>query len=427
MHRNAIRSIHITNSLLVLGVIAIIFTLGYRLGEQRYTPWKADLNKLQSDFHSSNPTTIDFSLFWDTWGKVEERFVDKNKLDRQKMYYGAIKGMVASLEDPYTFFLTPEENQRANDDLDGKFEGIGAELGLRDGRIIIVAPLTNSPAAKAGIKANDVIIKVDDEPTQGWTLLQAVSKIRGEEGTEVVITVLRNAQEKDIAITRGQIKVDSVELKLNESLDSCETNCAQVAYLKLNQFGKSTNEEWNNAIDSINRAWQEGTIEGLVFDMRGNPGGFLDSAVYLASEFLPFGKLIVKQESTSSQLSREYRVVRFGRLQDVPLVILINEGSASASEIVAGAIRDHDRAQLVGKKTFGKGSVQEAIDIGPSTGEGRAGLHVTIAKWILPGGEWINEKGIEPNIEVDNEVENGNTLRRETDRQLEKAVELLVQ
>ena len=191
--------------------------------------------------------------------------------------------------------------------------------------------------------------------------------------------------------------------------------------MKLNQFGENTNSEWNNVVGLIVEQWKNKEVKGMVLDLRDNPGGYLESSVHLAGEFLPFGSLVVKQESTVSD-NRTYKVLRAGRLLNIPLAVLINRGSASASEILSGALRDHKRAKLVGEKSFGKGSVQEALDLDKG-----AGIHITVAKWILPNGDWINEKGIDPEIKVVNIISNGNTLTDENDIQLQKAIEMLVQ
>lgn len=393
----------LTNFFLVLSFIVLIFGSGYKLGE-----YKSHFTSLQLTNYNPQPN-INFDLFWETWNKLQERYVDQKKIDPKKMYLGAIKGMVASIEDPYTFFLTPEENKQTKDDLGGKFEGIGAQLGLKDNRIIIIAPLKKSPAETAGVKPGDFINKVNDVSTSNWTLSQAVSKIRGPKNTKVKLTLERNGKEIEVTIVRQQIIVSSVEV-------SYEKN---IAILKVNQFGDNTNDEWNKAVEEINGKWSNKQIKGMVLDLRNNPGGYLESSVYLASEFLPLGKLVVKQEATLYG-NKEYRVSRIGMLQEIPLVVLIDKGSASASEILAGALRDNNRAQLVGEKSFGKGSVQEALDLSQG-----AGLHVTVAKWILPNGDWINSKGIEPKIKITNEIKNGNTITKETDKQLEKAIELL--
>jgi len=409
----------ITNYLLIVSLVIFIFGSGYKLGEYRSNHSKIEgpsynITNTASNGKQTNLKNVDFSLFWDVWDSVEKKYVDKKKLDPTKMFYGAIKGMVASIEDPYTFFLTPDENKQSKDDLGGKFEGIGAQLGLKDGKIIIVAPLKNSPAEKAGVRAGDIINKVDGQQTKNWTLTQAVGKIRGTKGSKVKLTLERNQKEFEVEITRDQISVSSVEL-------SYETkNGAKIAILKLNQFGENTNEEWNKAVDEIKNLWDKKQIKGMILDIRDNPGGYLDGSVYLASEFLPLGKVVVRQESTTTE-NKTYYVLRNGKLKTIPMVILINKGSASASEILSGALRDYKRATLVGEKSFGKGSVQEALDVGSG-----AGLHVTVAKWILPNGDWINSKGIEPDIKVELKLKDGNTLTRENDNQLDKAIEVLL-
>lgn len=409
----------ITNYLLVISLVIFIFGSGYKLGEYRSNQTKIEgssyniINTSESK-EKAKLKNVDFSLFWDVWNSVEKKYVDKKKLDPTKMFYGAIKGMVASIEDPYTFFLTPDENKQSKDDLGGKFEGIGAQLGLKDNKIIIVAPLKNSPAEKVGVRAGDIINKVDGQSTKSWTLTQTVSKIRGPKGSKVKLTLERNQKEFDVEITRDQINVSSVDL----TYETKNTNT--IAILKLNQFGENTNKEWNNAVNEIKNLWDKNQIKGMVLDLRDNPGGYLDGSVYLASEFLPLGKVIVRQESTSAE-SKTYYVLRNGQLKNIPMVILINKGSASASEILSGALRDYKRAKLVGEKTFGKGSVQEALDVGNG-----AGLHITVAKWILPNGDWINSKGIEPDIKIELKLKDGNTLTRENDNQLDKALEVLL-
>jgi len=414
----------ITNILLGISLVVLLFGSGYKLGEFKTASSKierSDYNVLNSDPKSASTRAqvknIDFGLFWDTWDKIEQKYVDKKKVDPQKMFYGAIKGMVASVDDPYTFFLTPDENKQSKDDLGGKFEGIGAQLGLKANRIVIISPLKDSPAMKAGIVAGDLIVKVNDELTKDWTLSQAVSKIRGEKGTKVKLTLDRNGKEITVEVTRDVIRVESVELKLDEKLSTCTSSCDQVAYLKLNQFGENTVDEWEIKVADIKHAWEAKKIKGMVLDLRGNPGGYLESSVYLAGEFLPKGKIVVKQESTSLE-NKNYTVMRTGSLLDIPLVVLVDKGSASAAEILSGALRDHKRAILVGEKTFGKGSVQEALDL-----KNGAGLHVTIAKWILPNGDRINHKGIEPLYTVENKIPEGNTQTRELDAQLDKAIE----
>lgn len=409
---------NLTDYLVYAAIAVLLFGMGYKFAEVQNGYVSANnsspLRNITKSFSSDKSEDIDFTLFWETWNQLENKYIDETKVDKKKMYYGAIKGMVASLEDPYTYFLTPEENKQSKDDLGGKFEGIGAQLGLKENRITVIAPMKNSPAEKAGIRAGDFIIAVDGESTQNWTLTQTVSKIRGKGGTNVTLTIERNSKEQKFTLTRQQIIVPSVELTYETQ------NGAKVAHLKLNQFGETTNDEWDKAVDDIEQQYANGQIKGMVLDLRDNPGGYLDSSVYIASEFLEKGKMIVKQESTQME-DKEYLVRRNGRLLGIPLTVLINKGSASASEILSGALRDYNRATLIGEKSFGKGSVQQPMDLK----EG-AGLHVTIAKWLLPKGEWINGKGIEPNIKVTNELKEGNTMTREQDKQLDKAIETVL-
>jgi len=402
----------ITEILFIISFIILIFGSGYKLGEYQINQKKIEKStySITNVNNKAAEKNLDFSLFWETWDKIEKKFIDQKKLDPKKMLYGAIKGMVASLEDPYTFFLTPEENKQSKDDLQGKFEGIGAQLGMKDNRVIVIAPLKKSPAEKAGVKAGDFINKVDDNSTKGWSLTYAVSKIRGPKGTKVKLLLERAGKELEITIIRDQINVSSVELSFEKN----------IAIIKINQFGENTIDEWDKTIFEIKNKWLKKEIKGIVLDLRDNPGGYLESSVYIASEFLPMGKVVVHQKSTNFP-NKDHKVLRQGKLIDIPLAVLINKGSASASEILAGALRDHKRAKIIGEKSFGKGSVQEAVDL-----KENAGLHVTVAKWILPGGDWINSKGIEPEIKIENQIKEGNTLTRDNDKQLDKAIEILL-
>lgn len=419
-------SLRTVRHFILLVALAILFTgTGYRLGQlkvslswQNFKPEMAVVNR-------SAPVTpaggIDFSLFWDVWERLAKNYIDKKALDPQKMVWGAISGMVASLGDPYTAFLTPAQQKETKEELGGQFEGIGAQLGIKDKKIVVVAPLKDSPAERTGIRAGDWIAKVDDKDTLSWTLPEAVSKIRGQKGTKVVLTVLHDGEESpvELTITRETILVKSVEWKIKNV--KCSANggsnvkCLGVAHLKLLRFGDQTSTEWEKAVSEIVLAYQKGEVMGLVLDVRNNPGGYLSGAVFIAAEFLPKGTLVVQQEHGSG--GREtYSVDRLGKLQDIPMAVLINRGSASASEIVAGALRDHNRAKLVGETSFGKGSIQEAQDLA-----GGAGLHITTAKWLLPKGEWINGTGIKPDYEVKMDEKDPTK-----DLQLEKAMEILV-
>jgi len=410
-------------------IILIAFFGGYYFG----------VNKVALDWHNYNPVlnivnkepppgiiNVDFNPFWSVWQKLLANYYDKSKLDQQKMLNGAINGMVQALGDPFTMYLPPVQNTDFKQGLAGQFSGIGAELGTQDKNILIIAPLDGSPAEKAGIKAGDIILKVNGQSTAGWDLSKAVDQIRGPKGTNVVLTVIHKDTQKqvDLTITRDVITVKSVAMNIANAKctnggcslvakgDPCTaSSCVKYAYIRLSQFGDNTNQEWASLVkgisDSLNK---DKTIKGVVLDLRNNPGGYLTDAQFIASEFLPTGETVVTEDNGTVQSA--LTVSRQGLLIQPKLVILINGGSASASEIVAGALRDNRHVELVGEKSFGKGTVQEAEDLGNG-----AGLHVTIAKWLTPNGTWVNGKGLTPDASVQLDPKNPTE-----DTQLEKAV-----
>lgn len=394
-------------------IILIFFVLGFGLGRFysrneinfRFGEGIPSVNVYNKTVSAN--TSVDFQEFWTVWDRISQRFVDRNKINPQKMMDGAISGMVAALGDPYTVYLPKKENDASKEDLRGSFEGIGAQLGLDGKKIIVIAPLSGTPAERAGIKPQDHIYKVNGEIMDGKSLPEAVSKIRGPKGTKVVLTLRRDKVKGDIVkdVVRDTIIVKSV------NLDFKNKNGKEIAIIKLSRFGEQTDSEWVSVISKISA---KNNIKGVVLDLRNNPGGFLNGSVFVASEFLKEGVKVVTQESTTEG-NKEYYSNRQGKLLNIPLVVLINKGSASASEIVAGALKDNGRAKIIGEKSFGKGSVQEAEDL-PSG----AGLHITIAKWITPNGTWIHEKGIEPDEKVLNDEKKPNE-----DKQLEKALEEL--
>lgn len=354
----------------------------------------------------------DLTLFWQVWDKLGESYLIKENLKPKEMVWGAIKGMTASLGDPYTVFLPPEDNKSSKEELNGAFEGVGIELGFKDKTLAVIAPLAGMPAEAAGIKAGDYILHIKDElkgvdvDTTDMSLPEAVKMIRGKKGTEVMLTVFREGETetKIITVKRDTIVIKSVILEWSGE----DKN---VAWLKLTRFGDRTQTEWDDAVGEI---LKHGQLKGIILDLRNNPGGYLNGAVALASEFLKPGQVIVKQESSKGK-AETYSVTKTGKLLIQPLIVLVNKGSASSSEILSGALRDNQRAKLVGEKTFGKGTIQEALDIGSD-----AGLHVTTAKWLLPSGQWVNEtKGITPEIEVQDDKET--TI----DEVMEKAMENL--
>lgn len=414
----------------VLLLIIITFFVGYYLGVTKISfDWGNYKPQIRAISKEPPPdvTTVDFSQFWSVWEKLQTSYYDKSKLDPQKMLNGAISGMVQSLGDPFTLYLPPTQNDSFKEGLAGQFSGIGAELGTRDKDIIVISPLDGSPAQKSGIKVGDVILKVDSESTVGWTLSQAVDKIRGAKGTAVTLTVLHKDEKNptDIKITRDIITVKSVTgfVKKVKDIDNIDEklkdkNENSVAYIRLSQFGDNTNKDWLSLVNKLNLDIQkQSNFKGIILDLRNNPGGYLTDATFIASEFLSQGTSVVIQDNGINQQTQ--RVERQGIFMDqskYPLVILINKGSASASEIVAGALRDNGRAKkLVGETSFGKGTIQQAEDFGNG-----AGIHITVAKWLTPNGTWVNEKGLDPDISAPL------TSKDKTDVQLEKAIEELL-
>ncbi len=419
----------IRNLILGIAFLVIAFGLGYNAGVDATGPNNIIPVSQIAGRSPNKPLSVDFSLFWNVWDRLNRYYVDKTKIDPQKMVYGAISGMVNSLGDPYTVFLAPAQNQEAKDDLGGKLEGVGIQLGMQDKKIVVVAPLKGAPAVKAGIKSGDVIVKVDGRDTADWTLPEAVTKIRGPKGTSVTLTVLHKntAIPVDIKVVRDTITVSSVDWNTVyancSSSNTCaivQTNCPtcdEVIYLKLSRFGDQTSDEWSKAVSEISREVQkdrQGRIKGLVLDLRDNPGGYLSGSVFIASEFLKDGTVVVQDSTIGGR--ETYSVNRKGALLSIPMVVLINKGTASAAEIVAGALHERGRARLVGETSFGKGSVQEAQDL-----PGGAGIHITVAKWLLPSGKWINGTGIDPDIKVVND-----DTKPDEDLQLQRAVEALV-
>lgn len=410
-------------------IIIIAVLVGYYVGVTKVNySWKNyhPVVNVTSKEPPPGVTNLDLTMFWTVLQKIQNGYYDKTKIDSQKLLNGAISGMVGSLDDPYTMYLPPVQNSDFKQGLSGKFEGIGAELGMKGSQIIVVAPLDGSPAEKAGIKAGDAVVKVNNAATTGWNLNQTVEKIRGEKGTKVTLSVVHKDAQKvsDIEITRDEITVKSVSLWMKQVKDITEINKDslkanendEVAYIRLSQFGDNTNQEWIGITNKIDLERKKNpNLKGVVVDVRNNPGGYLTDAVYIASEFISDGTVVMQEDGRGQRVSLP--VSRKGLLTDFPVVMLINKGSASASEILSGALRDHDRAKLIGETSFGKGTIQQAEDLG-----GGAGIHVTIAKWLTPNGTWVHMKGLTPDYPVELDTKDPSH-----DTQLEKAVQLLVQ
>jgi carboxyl-terminal processing protease len=357
---------------------------------------------------------VDMNLFWEVWDTLDKNYVEKDKVEDIDKVYGAIKGLVQSYNDPATIFLTPEETEEFNNLNSGKyFEGIGAELGYSDGSVIIVAPIDGSPAKEAGIRPGDLILAVDDyEVKSGDNIYDIVAKIRGESGTKVSLKVLHKGELEPVVleITRGEITVPSMTLKyVGDSND--------VAYIDIARFTESSLSEWESKWDSVAQDVQRSGVDKVLIDLRGNPGGYFDAAVYAADDFLDTGKIISKQEDGNGNV-QTFEAKSGGKLLGKKVVIIVDEGSASASEIFTGALQQNKVATVVGTKTFGKGTAQTVIDLADGSS-----VHVTILKWLLPDGTWLNEENpITPDVEVENSVED---FVKGFDRQYNEALLLI--
>jgi len=403
------RSAGFRTFVLTLAFILLAGGIGYSLGKRDLDESAGQKNTLSPLVNVDTPKDahVNFDLFWQVWKMLELSYIDKTKVNSQQMMWGAIKGMTQSLGDPYTVFLPPEENTATRQTLDGAFEGIGAQLGMKDDRIVVIAPLKGLPADKAGLLPGDVVVQVDGYDTAGWSVPEAVEKIRGQKGSSVKLAILHPEAKDlvDITIVRERIEVPVVEVTFRDD----------VAIVRLNQFVETMPHQWEQAMSTITSASSPcgGSCDGVILDLRNNPGGFLQGSVYITSEFLTEGTVVIQEFTNGRQ--EVYAVDREGILTSVPLVVLVNEGSASASEIVAGSLQVHKRATLVGKTTFGKGTIQERKELADG-----AGLHITTAKWLLPDESWINEKGIKPDVEV---ADNPET--ETVDEQLEQAIKTL--
>ncbi|MDD5416080.1 MAG: S41 family peptidase [Candidatus Daviesbacteria bacterium] len=391
-------------------ILILAFLLGWQLGHRdvqfklaTYRPTLSIVNK-----EPPKNIDIDFKLFWNTWDLLSRSYLDKKAIDPNKLFYGAISGMVSSLGDPYTVFLTPDQQKFSKEELNGSFDGVGIQLGFnKDKRLVVVAPLDGTPALKAGIEPGDTIVKIGDKDTTGISLPEAVNLIRGPKGTKVSLTIFREGESDTRVFTldRDTIVVKSVTVSYKETKLG-----KKVAIIKLSRFGERTEDEWNSVVTEILAAGSQ----AVILDLRNNPGGFLDGAVFIASEFLEGGSVVQQEDSEGAKTL--FKVSRIGKLTKIPLLVLVNKGSASASEIVAGALQDRGRAKLVGEKSFGKGTIQNAEDLA-----GGAGIHITIAKWLTPNGRWVNDsQGIDPDVIIEADKEDATK-----DLQLEKAIELL--
>lgn len=382
-------------------VLVFVFAGGFIYGR------KFPQNLIITGASNIEPTvssTADFSVFWEAWQKLNDNFLNNAKITGQKKVYGAITGLVGSLNDPYTQFFSPPDGKKFEEDVKGNFGGIGAEIGVQRGILTVIAPLKDSPAEKAGLKSGDKILQINSSSTYEITIDEAVSVIRGEIGTVVTLTISREGlnKPKEIKIRREKIIIPTVDLKM----------IGNIAHIELHGFNENSNKLFYEA---MNEGLSKGA-DGLVLDLRDDPGGYLDVAVEMAGWFLPKGSLVVKEES-KIRPTQEFKTDQDGQLKDFPLVVLVNGGSASASEILAGALRDIRKIPLIGEKTFGKGTVQELISLTDGSM-----IKITVAHWVTPAGTILESEGLKPDFEA---KLTDDDIMAKRDPQLDKAIEVL--
>src|SRR3989344_4098173 len=360
---------------------------------------------------SSSESNIDFSPFWKVWNLIEEKYVPASTtapmVSGEKKVYGAIQGLASSLDDPYSVFFPPVESELFESDIRGNFEGVGMEVLAKDGAITVIAPLKDSPAARAGVHAGDRIVKINGEPTSGMTTEDAVGKIRGPRSTTVTLIIVRSGviEPLEIKVTREIINIPVLNTK---------TLPNGIFVIELYSFSAQSPNLFRQAL----REFVLSGDDKLIIDLRGNPGGYLEASIDMASWFLPSSAVVVKEDFGGRQEAKSYRSRGYDIFTDsLKMVILVDEGSASASEILAGALKEQGKAIIVGEKTFGKGSVQELIDITSNTS-----LKLTVARWLTPNGLSISEKGIVPDYVVKRALAD---LAVGRDPQLDKAIEIL--
>lgn len=398
------------NRYFIIGILVIViialtggaFYFGYQKGTQKpQTVIIRGVNNLEEGKEQG----IDFSIFWNAWQTLKEKYVDADKVNNQDLVYGAVSGLVDSLKDPNSVFMPPSDAKKFSEDIRGQFSGIGAEIGIRNEQLVIVAPLKNTPAERAGLRAGDKILKIDDIATYDLNVDEAVKLIRGERGTTVILTILRNGWEepKEISIVRDIIQVPTLDWEIKDG---------NILYLHLYNFYEQAPFLLYQAI--VQSIFHD--IQGIVLDLRDNPGGFLEASVNIAGWFLERGATVVSEEFRSGE-KEIFKASGSGLFKDMPMVVLINQGSASASEILAGALRDNRGVKLVGKKSFGKGTVQEMVEL-----KDKSVIKITVAHWVLPQGLIIENNGLTPDYEIDLTDKDREEKR---DPQLEKAMEIL--
>lgn len=390
------------------------FLLGWTLSQKNSVRTQAEVvtevaaekqkDKTLRLFRKTDPKDVDLSVFWETWNTMEEHYLHTDDLLTKEQVYGATKGLVESLDDPYTVFMSPEDTAKFEESMTGEFEGIGAEIGMRDENIVIVTPLKGSPAEIAGLRPEDIVFEVDGKSVYGWSIEEAVTEIRGPKGEAVILTIVREGERKpiDITIVRDEITYETLDWEMQDD----------IAVLSFYQFGEKIETEFQEALEAVLLE----SPEGIVIDLRNNGGGLLDAAISIIGEFIS-DEIVVKTRGRKFGDSGDLRSQKNGALQELPLIVLVNEGSASASEIFAGAVQDYNRGLLLGAKTFGKGSVQNWIQL-----DDGSSLKVTIAEWLTPKGRSIHEEGITPDESIEVTIED---FEADYDPALARALELI--
>lgn len=386
--------------LLVLLVVLASFGSGYIVSRPTL-----DLTNIFNQTNGVSEKEVDLNLFWEVLGEIKEKYIGRDKIDYQEAVEGAVTGMVNSLQDPYTVFLDPDQLREFKEGIEGVFEGIGAEIGIKNNVITVISPLEDSPAQKAGLRAGDKILKIDETVTIDMTVEQAVEKIRGEKDSTVSLLISREGwtEAKQIQIVRQVINVPSVRWAMKDDT---------IAHVQIFRFGPETTKDFTNIAKEISKS----KAQKIVLDLRNNPGGFLETSVEVASLFLPENKLVVVEDYGNGKKD-EYKTSGKPLLENYPLIVLVNQGSASAAEILAGALKDQKNVKLIGETTFGKGSVQELEYL-----RNGGAIKITVAKWFTPAGKQINDQGLKPDIEIKQPEE---IIITDRDLQLEKALETI--
>lgn len=377
------------------------FTAGKNFGisgDSRDFPWASKI--------FSNKPEPTFDLLKEGVEVIRNSYVDSSNIKDEDLVYGAIKGMVDALGDPYSIFLEPEVSRVFQENINGSFEGIGAEIGKQDGLLTIISPLKNSPAERAGLKAGDKVLFVDEASTVDLTVDEAVQIIRGPKGTVVVLTINREGLKDDlkISIVRDTIRIPNLSWEKKEG---------DIAYIELYHFTESAKGDFEELANEILRS----NANRIILDLRNNPGGILEVAVDIAGWFLPAKSVVASEARGDGSAGKVYKTRGNGALSDYPIIVLINQGSASASEILAGALRDNRQVKLLGEKTFGKGSVQQLSQLSDGSN-----IKITVAKWLTPNGISIDKNGLEPDVKVEITEE---VFEKEGDVQLNMAIEVI--